>query len=94
MIKEFLSFDKMITPSIIKFIWWVSSIICVITGFILILQGTSSYYGGSLVFFGLITILVGPFISRIYCELLIVFFKINEGVQEIKKDNGKNSESF
>ena len=86
MVKEFLNFDKMITPSIIKFVFWIGSGLTVLWGLILMIIGiTSSYGGGFQVFLGLLTILIGPFVIRIYCELLILFFKIHETLQVIKE---------
>ena len=85
-VKEFLNFDKMITPSIIKFVFWIGSGLTVLWGLILMILGVASNYGGGFqVFLGLLTILIGPFVIRIYCELLIVFFKVLETLQEIKE---------
>ncbi|MFY0761550.1 DUF4282 domain-containing protein [Metabacillus dongyingensis] len=54
------------------------------------------YGGGAQIFAGLFMILLGPFVIRIYCELLIVMFKMNEALQDIKKNvslKGKGSVS-
>ena len=84
-LNSFLHFDKMITPSIIKFIFWIGSAISVLAGLVQIINGASSYYGGGyLVFMGILMIVLGPVLIRIYCELLILFFKIYETLQEIK----------
>ena len=83
--KEFLQFDKMITPLIIKFIFWIGAGLSVLFGFIQIIAGITSDWGGGLqVFVGILTILFGPFLIRIYCELLILLFKMHETLQEIK----------
>lgn len=75
----------MITPSIIKFVFWIGAGLSVLFGIIQIFAGIASPYGGGVeVFAGLLTIVLGPFITRIYCELVIVFFKMNESLQEIK----------
>ena len=82
--KEFLQFDNMITPSIIKFVFWIGAALSVLFGIIQIFAGAASPYGGGAqVISGLFTMVLGPFIMRIYCELLIVFFKIQETLQEI-----------
>ena len=49
------------------------------------IRAASSYGGGFHVFLGLLTILISPFVIRIYCELLIVFFKVLETLQDIKE---------
>lgn len=61
-------------------------VIIVITGFISIAAGLSSYGNGMLVVVGLLYIFIGPIIVRIYCELLIIFFRMNESLNEIKND--------
>lgn len=45
----------------------------------------TSYDAGMLVT-GLLTIFLGPLIVRIYCEILIVIFRINETLTEIKQE--------
>ena len=82
---DFLKFRKMITPAIIQVLFWVGVAGSVIAG--LVIMGTSfnSYYGGVGVFLaGLLTLLLGPVVVRIYCELLILFFRMNETLTEIK----------
>jgi hypothetical protein len=83
--EDFLKFKKMLTPIIIQILFWVSVAACVLFGFMSIARGVSSSYGGGfLVFFGLMWILVGPVVVRIYCELLIVIFSINDTLTEVK----------
>ena len=85
-IQEFLHFDKMITPSIIKIIFWIGSGLTILFGLFLMISGAASDYGGGAqVFLGLLSILIGPFVIRIYCELLILFFKIHETLQDMSK---------
>ena len=86
--KEILNFDKMITPSIIKFVFWIGSAISVFSGFAAIISGASANYGGGAqIFSGLLFIVLGPLAIRIYCELLIIFFKIHESLNTIKNQN-------
>ena len=68
---QFTKFDKMITPSIIKILFWIGTIFSVITGLVMMFQG------GFAVITGLFTIVLGPIATRVYCELLIVIFKIH-----------------
>ena len=84
-VKEFLNFDKMITPSIIKFVFWIGAGLTILCGLILMVIGVASSYGGGFqVLLGLLTILFGPIVVRIYCELLILFFKVHETLQDLK----------
>jgi hypothetical protein len=81
---DFLSFKKMITPIIIQALFWAGAGLSVIVGLVAIGSGiSSSFNGGSQVFIGLMILILGPVITRIYCELLILFFRINETLTEI-----------
>lgn len=75
-LKEFLSFHSMLTPIIIQILFWVGVAATVIVGFILIAAGKVQ---------GILVILFGPIIVRVYCEILIIFFRINDTLEEIKE---------
>ena len=92
---RFLNFDKMITPTIIKIIFWIGVVLSVLLGLGMIVSGFGSYYGGGFqVFMGLVTIVVGPIIVRIYCELLIVVFKMHDALQAIKENTSNPMRQF
>ncbi|KAB7707360.1 DUF4282 domain-containing protein [Bacillus aerolatus] len=91
---NFLSFDKMITPTIIKIIFWIGVAMSVLSGIGMMMTGVSSYYGGGLsVIMGLLTIVIGPLMVRVYCELLIIFFKMDESLKKIEKQLSNNQTS-
>jgi len=75
---EFLSFRKMITPVIIQVLFWIGVAVCVI-------MGLATMVGGDRVIPGLLTLILGPVIVRIYCELLILLFRIHDAVDEIRR---------
>jgi hypothetical protein len=79
---DFWAFRTMVTPVIIQILFWIGSIICVIVGFFGIFNG--EYMVTRHVLKGIMLIILGPILVRIYCELLIVFFRINETLTEIK----------
>lgn len=79
MFNEFISFDKMLTPTLIKILFWIGVAISVLLGLSLMFEGDFA------VILGLLVIIVGPLITRIYCELLIVFFKIHESLTNLNK---------
>ncbi|MBO8168798.1 MAG: DUF4282 domain-containing protein [Thermoanaerobacteraceae bacterium] len=84
--QDFINFNKMITPAIIKIIFWIGVGLSVLMGLGQILAGLSMRFGGGLqVFIGLGTLLVGPLFTRVYCEILIVLFKMHETLQQINK---------
>ncbi len=89
--RDFWAFRKMVTPIIIRFIFWVGIIACVIGGFVLISAGIHPLIGmemqmptRKMVLSGVLLLLFGPLAVRVYCEFLIVFFRINETLMEIK----------
>jgi hypothetical protein len=83
--EDFIKFRKMITPLIIQILFWVGVAITVISA--LWMMGTSfgRFGGGAGQFLGgLIFLVVGPVLVRVYTELLILFFRMNETLTEIR----------
>lgn len=88
---EFISFNKMITPAIIRIIFWLGVAASVLLALVMIIGGAASPYGGGAMVIGGLTLLVlGPLSVRIYCELLIVMFKIHETLNTISAKIKKN----
>ncbi|KHE66875.1 DUF4282 domain-containing protein [Halobacillus sp. BBL2006] len=82
---EYMNFNKMITPTLIKIIFWVGAIFSVVFGIIMIFAGAANPWGGGMqVLAGIFMIIFGPLLTRIYCELLIVQFKMHEALQTIQ----------
>ncbi|KZZ83597.1 MULTISPECIES: DUF4282 domain-containing protein [Bacillaceae] len=92
--KEFLSFNKMITPAIITIIFYIGSGISVLTGLVMMFNSGESMTPGLQILMGLFTMLLGPFAIRIYCELLIVMFKMNESLGKIASDRNEEEEKI
>jgi uncharacterized membrane protein YagU involved in acid resistance len=80
---DFWAFRKMVTPVIIQILFWVGVIGCIIGGLIMIGVGVK-FPGEQGVLKGVLLIILGPLAVRLYCEILIVFFRINETLTEIK----------
>lgn len=80
---DFWAFRRMVTPVIIEILFWVGVIICIIAGLILIGTGIKANLAQS-VLSGVLVLIFGPLAVRVYCEILIVFFRINETLTEIK----------
>jgi len=84
--KKLLNFDVMIAPLVLKILFWVGSIASVVIGLLMIVQGFTAYYGGGdLIFTGLLTIILGPIMIRVYCELLIIMFKMFDTMKGIQR---------
>ena len=69
---EYLTFRRMITPVFIQVIFWVAVAAIVIGGIVQISNG----HAGA----GILLIILGPLGARIYAEILIVIFRINDNV--------------
>lgn len=90
--KDFFRFDKMITPVIIQIIFWIGVSVSVLLGLGMIFSGMRSFFGGgSLVFMGLVWLVLGPIMTRVYCELLMVVFKIHDNLADIKMSLAERS---
>ena len=70
-------FDSMLTPKIITFVYWLLLLIAVVGGLGAIFSG--------LILEGLGTLVAGSIGARIWCELLIVLFKINENIKTLSE---------
>lgn len=76
--RDIFFFDSMLTPKIITFVYWLLLLAAVVSGLATMFQ---SYGGGFL--YGLGVIIGGVVGARIWCELLIVLFKIHENLHKI-----------
>lgn len=85
----FFNFDRMITPTLIKIVFWLGLIVSVLTGLGLLIGGNTD----AVRIFGLVYIIVGPLLVRVYCEVLIVIFKINDTLVSIDRGSGIRSSS-
>lgn len=97
---EYLTFRRMITPVLIQLLFWLTVIMCILLGIYQIIDGlipqvrVSSLLSESSrkqtnlmeVFMGFFTLAVGPIGARIYAELLILFFRMNETLSDIRQN--------
>jgi hypothetical protein len=82
--RDLLYFDSMITPKIITIIYWIMLVGVVISGLGLMFSGS----GITGVITGLLVIALGALLARIYCELMIVLFKIHENLKKVADSKG------
>ena len=75
---DFLRFETMITPIVIQAIFWIAVVMAVVVGIAAMTRGGVAILGGLLI------IVIGPLVARIYCEILIVFFRINDHLRAIQ----------
>ena len=86
-LRQFFSFESFVTPVIIQAVFWIGLIVTILMGAGMISSGlVGGAEGTPFLFLGLAYILFGPIVVRVYCELLIVIFRLNETVTEIHRD--------
>ena len=74
--RDLLYLDNMIVPKVITFFYWILLLIAAVSGIGAMISG--SFIAGLLVIAG------GMFAARVWSELIIVLFRINEALQEIR----------
>jgi len=78
-------FEKMITPVIIKVLYVLSIVIVLLVGLAGIINGLNNRYMGSeSILFGILTIIFGPLLIRVYAEIILLVFRINQTLIEIR----------
>lgn len=80
--EEYLSFRKLITPVIIQVVFWILFAVVILGGLVTL---TQNFLGG------LIIIVLGPIAVRVYAEILIVLFQINDALQEMRESSRRAS---
>jgi hypothetical protein len=74
--KDFLLFKRMVTPIIIQALFWLL--------LVMVISSVISYFIHKEIFTGIITLILGPIFVRVLCETIIVFFRINDNLADIR----------
>ncbi len=78
-------FEKMITPIIIKILYVLGMVIVVLVGLAGIINGLNTRYGGAeQILMGVLIIIFGPLLIRVYAEIVLLAFRINQTLTEIR----------
>jgi hypothetical protein len=82
-LRNVLYFDSMLTPKVITVVYWLLLLGCVLAGLGSLFYTGFQYmtFGGFMRAIGIT--LGGAIAARIWCELMIVLFKLNENVQRL-----------
>lgn len=76
---DFLTFRKFVTPVFIQIIFWILAAVLVVG---LLISGAQA--GGTGILIALVMIPVGVLMLRIYCEILIIIFKIYDALVDLR----------
>ncbi|MCL2643909.1 MAG: DUF4282 domain-containing protein [Betaproteobacteria bacterium] len=74
--KALLTFDTMLAPKLITLLYYL--------GLIGVLIGGIGSIATGRIIPGILTLVVGGLLVRVSCEIWIIFFKMNETLQEIR----------
>ena len=79
-LRDFLTFRRMITPLLIQALFWVFSAVVIIAGIVLVIAGLGALQR----VLGLFAIFLGGLVVRVYLEIFMVAFRINETLTDIR----------
>ena len=74
--KNFLTFRQMLTPILIQILFWLGILACLWTAVMDFIHHQ--------ILMGFLVLIIGPLLVRVGCEILIVFFRINQTLTEIR----------
>ncbi|MBN2655144.1 MAG: DUF4282 domain-containing protein [Nitrospirae bacterium] len=77
--KEILFLNSLLTPRLITVLYWIMLLIVLVSGLSIAFNPQSF----SAFLFGILTIIGGVISVRVFCELLIVIFKIHDNTKKI-----------
>ncbi len=95
---DLLMFRRMIAPSLIIILFWMGLVGVVVSSIGMIGLGFAAGSAGIPVALGgVLSLFIGPLAVRLWCEVLIVIFRINESLTDIRegilqKDGGEGSD--
>ena len=78
--KQFINYETMITPGIVKVLSWIGMVVALIVGLLGITVAPLTGIG---------TAILGPVAVRIYAEILLIIFEIHKTLTEIR--DGKSN---
>lgn len=83
---EYLTFRRLMIPSLVHAIFWLGSISCGLAGLLTMLyalMGNKS--GGIYILVGMALLLTGPVLLRVLCEVALVLVRIQASLEEIQR---------
>lgn len=88
--RDMLHLDSMVTPRIVTFIYWLMLAGAAVLGLVLLFKGFgtmkySGFAGFGMVVAAPILAAAAALLARIYCEIMIVLFRMNEALQDIRR---------
>ena len=83
---DFLAFRKFATPALVQIVFWIGTLIFLIWGSNVIAAANSRWETNEvMVWSGIAILALGPVVLRIAGELILVVFRINEQIEDLRK---------
>lgn len=86
--RDIFHFDQMVTTKVITFVYWLLLLFAVVSGLGAMFGGFGGFTFTKFLT-GLAIMIAGGLGARIWCELLIVLFKIHENIKKISDNQGR-----
>ena len=77
---DFLTFRRMGTPILIQVVYWIVTVVVIGGGLVVLVAAP----GGTERALGLAVLVLGPLVVRVYAEVLLVVFRINDTLTDIR----------
>ena len=87
---DLLFFRRLIAPTMIQILFWIGVGSALLSGLITMLMGLITLFRGEpvgllMILGGLVYIPIGVLLVRLWCEVMILFFRMNETLTDIKE---------
>ncbi len=79
---DFFSFRRMITPVIIQVVFWLGLIVIVGYALAILIAGEEAWVR----VLGVVYLILGPVLWRVWCEIMILLFRISETLTDIRNN--------
>lgn len=80
-LKELLTFRRLVAPVLVQALSWLATAAVIVVGLAYLIAGAGAR--GRIT--GLLTLLLGPLVIRVGAELMLVLFRINATLRDIKQ---------
>ena len=83
--KDFFNFRKLIAPVLIQIIFWVAAVSAVLGGLIVLIDAATNYYRFWAQFIpGMLLLVLGPVVARLWAEFMTVVFRTAQNVSDMR----------
>ena len=82
-VRDVFYFDSMLTPKVVTLVYWLLLLTALMGGIGSMFYTGFQYMSFSTFLRALVITLGGAIAARIWCELMIVLFKLNENIQRM-----------